>query len=369
MSDNQRHGVTRMNRVESPRLQRFIAALVCLLLLGASASPAQAQRERGERPRFAPDAEVREAFEPVIREARASVAVMMADGEQRAFGTIVDAEGYIVSKASELVGRRDIQAYLPDGRKLAAAIVGMDRLNDLVMLKIDADRLTAAKLADREPALGRWVVCAGADKSPIAVGIVSSKPRPIKPPQLVLGVILREQPGQGLRVMGLSEGFGADEAGMRRGDIVTQIEGKKVFAVQQLIDRLQGQAVGDEVDVTLLRGDERMSVSVRLSEMRPDPDSRSERMNRMGGAISERRSGFERVIQHDAELRPEQCGGPVVNLKGEVIAVNIARAGRIETYALPASLVRDKLAQLKRGGQGDPNSGEDADAGEPVTAK
>ncbi|MFN3168904.1 MAG: trypsin-like peptidase domain-containing protein [Phycisphaeraceae bacterium] len=354
MTDLTRIGVTRMNHDDSPRYQRFFALLLCLSLFGASALPAQAQRDRDERSRFAPDAEVREAFEPVIREARASVAVIEVDGKKRALGTIVDAEGYIVSKASELADQRAIVAVLPDGRKAEAKIVGIDRLNDLVMLKIDADRLTAAKLVDREPAVGRWVVCAGADVSPIAVGIVSSKPRPIKPPQLVLGVILREQPDLGLRVMGLSEGFGADEAGVQRGDIVTQIEGKKVIAVQQLIDRLQGRAVGDEVDVTLLRGDEQVRVSVRLSELRPDPDSRSERMNRMGGDISERRSGFERVIQHDAELRPDQCGGPVVNLKGEVIGVNIARAGRIETYTLPSSLIRQKLAKLKRGGPAEP---------------
>lgn len=346
------NGVIGMKSIVSPRNHAAFATLLLLaLLLGGVASPASAQRDRGDT-RFAPDAKVLEAFEPVVREARASVAVMMADGEARALGTIVDAEGYLVSKASELIGKREIRAYLPDGRKVEAKIVGIDRLNDLAMLKIDADRLTPAKLVDETPAMGRWVVCAGAATSPMAVGIVSSEPRPIKPPQLVLGVILRpnttpDPDKRGLRVLGLSEGFGADEAGVQVGDIVTQIGGKKVIAVEQLIDRLQGQNVGDEIEVTLMRGEEQMQVSVRLSELRPDPNSRSERMNRMGGDISARRSGFELVLQHDAELRPEQCGGPLVNLKGEVIGVNIARAGRIETYTLPASLIKQKLETLK----------------------
>ena len=337
-----------MKTIHQLKTKYALAGAWLLMIALLSATPAMAQAQRDGWARFAPDAEVRAAFDPVIREARESVAVLVADGAPRALGTIVDADGYLVSKASELVGRRSITAYLPDKRRVSAKVVGVDRLNDLAMLKVEADHLKAVTLVDQEPAMGRWVVCAGQDTTPMAVGIVSAKPRAIKPPQLVLGVILREHPG-GLRVLGLSEGFGADQAGVQVGDVVTQVEGKKVLAVEQLIDRLQGQAVGDVVHVTLQRGDERVELPVRLSELQPDPESRSERMNRMGGAISERRRGFEQVIQHDAEIRPEQCGGPVVNLKGQVIGVNIARAGRIETYALPASLIKQKLAELKAG--------------------
>ena len=35
-------------------------------------------------------------------------------------------------------------------------------------------------------------------------------------------------------------------------------------------------------------------------------------------------------------LQPWLCGGPLVNLDGEAIGLNIARAGRVTTYALPA---------------------------------
>lgn len=325
----------------------LMALLMALGLSGGSALAQEVSKTAAVEPaRFVPDALVREAFDPVVREARASVVVLVADGEKRALGTIVDAEGYLVSKASELVGRRSITAYLPDGRKVEAKVVGEDRANDLVLLKIEADRLIAAKLVEDEPAIGRWVACVGQEMSPVAVGIISAEPRAITPPQLVLGVILREHT-EGLRVLGLSAGFGADQAGMQVGDIVTRVEGKKVDAVVQLVDRLQGQAVGDVVEVTFLRGDEQMQLAVRLSELQPDPESRSEKMNRMGGPISSRRRGFERVLQHDAEIQPGQCGGPVVNLKGEVIGVNIARAGRIETYTLPAGLINEKLAALK----------------------
>ena len=62
--------------------------------------------------------------------------------------------------------------------------------------------------------------------------------------------------------------------------------------------------------------------------------------NEMNG-MSKRRSGYDRVIQHDSVIRPEECGGPLVNLDGKVIGINIARAGRVETYALPIKPVLD----------------------------
>ena len=55
------------------------------------------------------------------------------------------------------------------------------------------------------------------------------------------------------------------------------------------------------------------------------------------------------VLQHDTVLRPNQCGGPVVNLDGQAVGVNIARAGRVASYALPASVVLPLLEELKSG--------------------
>ena len=56
--------------------------------------------------------------------------------------------------------------------------------------------------------------------------------------------------------------------------------------------------------------------------------------------------GFQRVLQHDTVLEPEDCGGPLVDLEGRVVGVNIARAGRIETLAIPAREVQALIAQM-----------------------
>lgn len=46
-------------------------------------------------------------------------------------------------------------------------------------------------------------------------------------------------------------------------------------------------------------------------------------------------------------LEPWQCGGPLVNLDGQAIGLNIARASRVATYALPSALVQRVIADLK----------------------
>jgi S1-C subfamily serine protease len=48
-------------------------------------------------------------------------------------------------------------------------------------------------------------------------------------------------------------------------------------------------------------------------------------------------------------LNAKNCGGPLVNLQGQVIGVNIARAGRVASYSLPVSTIGPIIDQLKTG--------------------
>jgi len=70
-------------------------------------------------------------------------------------------------------------------------------------------------------------------------------------------------------------------------------------------------------------------------------------MNRLGTELSERAEGFQMALQHDTVLQPWQCGGPLVNLDGKAIGLNIARAGRTASYALPASLVQQIISGFR----------------------
>ena len=70
-------------------------------------------------------------------------------------------------------------------------------------------------------------------------------------------------------------------------------------------------------------------------------------MNRMGSLTSQRAEDFELALQHDTVLQAWQCGGPLVNLDGKAVGLNIARAGRVASYALPADLVKKAVEKLK----------------------
>ena len=66
----------------------------------------------------------------------------------------------------------------------------------------------------------------------------------------------------------------------------------------------------------------------------------------VGGELSVRRTGFPAIIQHECAVQPNQCGGPLVNLDGELVGLNIARASRVASYALPAAAVHNRLREL-----------------------
>ena len=71
---------------------------------------------------------------------------------------------------------------------------------------------------------------------------------------------------------------------------------------------------------------------------------RIERMNAMGGELSSNREGFISALQTDLTLEPSECGGPVVNLDGKVVGINIARGARVRSYVIPAQTLRSLLA-------------------------
>jgi putative serine protease PepD len=59
---------------------------------------------------------------------------------------------------------------------------------------------------------------------------------------------------RGARIVGLSSGGAAQKAGLKVGDVITEVAGKRVYSVDQLVNDLREHRVGDSVTVTYLRG-------------------------------------------------------------------------------------------------------------------
>lgn len=78
-------------------------------------------------------------------------------------GVIIDAEqGYIVTNNHVIEKADDIVVTLSDGRKLAATIIGRDPDADVAIIQVEADRLSAIKVADSNKLkVGDFVVAIG----------------------------------------------------------------------------------------------------------------------------------------------------------------------------------------------------------------
>jgi serine protease Do len=337
--------------------------LVLPAVLGAG-SPAETRAQSGSfAPRTSP--KFLGAFREVTRQASRSTVRVRCGDKDVALGAIVGADGWVLTKASELATRPVVR--LPDGRELPARVVGVHEAHDVALLKVEAAGLTPVRWRpSKEVAVGHWAVSAGPDGRPVAVGVVGVGTRDLPAGKAwarprtgggFLGISL--DPGDGdVRISHVVPGGGAARAGLQVNDTILGIAGKAVEDAETLLKVLQGLKPGDEVDLRVRRGDKELAFRARLGKR---PVDRGDFQNSLGSELSKRRGGFPTVLQHDGVIRPADCGGPLVALDGRVIGLNISRAGRTETYALPAEVLQRLLPDL-RAGRYPPRSGADATA-------
>ncbi len=98
-------------------------------------------------------------------------------------GFIISDDGYVVTNHHVVGEAQQISVQLIDRREYSAEVVGVDQRSDLALLKIDAQDLPVARLADAgDIKVGEWVVAIGSpfglDYS-ASVGIVSAIGRSI----------------------------------------------------------------------------------------------------------------------------------------------------------------------------------------------
>jgi len=290
--------------------------------------------------------QVRSAFRNVVAEARQATVRVRTDGRDTALGGIVGADGWILTKASRLPGK--ITCLLSDQREFDARIVGVDREYDLAMLKIDARQLPTLALIQRtSPDVGVWLATVGMNRGPQSVGVLSVETREIMHRAGVLGVRFEDHTEEPV-IVEVFPDTAASKAGLLADDRILSINGESISSRITLIRRVREYSPGDRISLRVEREDEVLPVKVLLQGRRPwRLPTREEFQNQLGSQLSRRRFGFPQAFQHDTVLKPSDCGGPVVNLDGEVVGFNLARAGRTETYAIPSEVVVGLIEQLK----------------------
>ena len=143
---------------------------------------------------------------------------------------------------------------------------------------------------------------------------------------------------------------GAEKAGIAVDDVVREIDGDSLESRRDLIGRIQKMRPGARVRLRILRYGKDLNIVAVLGR-RADAWMAEDMVFQedITGPLSQRRSGFPSAIQHDCVLRPNQCGGPLVDLDGNIVGINIARADRVSSLALTASVVQQRIEELKSG--------------------
>jgi S1-C subfamily serine protease len=261
-----------------------------------------------------------------------------------------------VSKGSELPDSK-VEVQLFDG-STAEGSVRIRRADiDLALVKVERNNLPTMNwntIADVP--VGGWLASASArSQLPFAIGVMSVVSRNVPRERAVLGVTLGNPPSneKGALVEAVVEGSGAFRAGVRTGDVIDRIDGDALSTRDEVLKRLGALSAGQRVSVGVQRDGESESIVAQMMDLNHsllDPTEME-----VNGEISARSTGFQKVIQHDSVLAPNECGGPIIDVYGNAIGINIARAGRVSSYAIPAKVVVPAVAEMLESVRGKAN--------------
>lgn len=287
---------------------------------------------------------ITDLFEPQRQVIQNCSAVIYDGSKEISYGLVVSKNGHILTKASEIDGIEAVKLRVDKTSFDDVKVLAVDEKWDVALLKVEAYDLMPAPFADNSDLpQGSWVVVNGATsrtKRRVLAGIISASPREIPPADgAALGIALADAKDK-LEVKEVTEGGGAAAAGMLAGDEILEMDGQRVRKLEDLAELMNGKKVGDELKVKVRRKGKEVELVVKLTakaELFLQPD----RNDQMSGVFSIRRSGFPRVIQHDVIANRYTMGGPVLDIRGQVIGMNIARANRCETFAVPVEELRE----------------------------
>lgn len=299
-------------------------------------------------------------YAPCIESARLSTAQVCARGNAKplVLATVVSEKGYLVTKASELEKNNDLTVTFakspafPNGLTLGAKVVDTYKAYDLALLKTDATGLKAATFSKLAPEPGTFLIASGLEPLPITYGVASVVTRSFDEGNkgfLGVGLMATEK---GLSIFRITDRSAAYDAGLAVNDVVLKVNGSGISSVEEFIRTVSGYKPSEKISIRIRRGNEEKDVDAVLRRRGEFPEavrSFEDPRNAMSGALSAQRSGFPAALQHDLFLKPSQCGGPLTNIEGEVVGVNIAHSGRTESLALNGSTLTTLLQTVDQG--------------------
>ena len=300
---------------------------------------------------------VQEAFEPQREILQLSSAVIYTDEKSRiksVYGVVVSQTGHVLTKASEIEAHDHLSLRIGSELFTEVEVIGLDPDWDLAMLKVSSDKefLPVVLSEEEDVHQGHWVVSNGSasrSNRRVRVGIVSAVTHAINT-GVILGVQFGSSDEEKLKIEKVSEGDGAAKAGLKKGDVLLSAGGVELEERADLVKFLKGKNPGEKVAVEVMRGNKKLTFDVELMAREDDemPIDRNDQMSGGEKQLSKRRTGFPRVIHHDTPLTKVSVGGPLITLDGKCVGMNIARASRVATFAIPARELRGIISRMMK---------------------
>lgn len=292
--------------------------------------------------------EFNEAIKPAIATAAKSTVRVWSGSRRLAYGTVVGDGRKILTKWSEVArARGNLRVDVGDESR-AVKLAGVYQDEDLVLLEIEGKPLTPVSWSFEAPKLGGFLAAPQPDGRLAAFGVVSVLSRNLRDTDLAyLGVI--GEPGftgQGVKIKDVDAKSGAHAAGLRPGNMILKVGERPISGLLELKNALTGVAPGTKVSLLIEANGGEQKIEVTLGNRPQLPqyaNGRLEQMERMGGPVSQVRDSFTHVIQTDMRPKPNQVGGPVVDLQGRVMGITMARADRTRSFVMPSAAVVDLL--------------------------
>jgi len=287
-------------------------------------------------------------------------------GRELALATVIHESGQLLTKASEINQSETLIANFA-GQDHPVEVIGVDEDSDLALIRVRVAGLVPVDWSVDEPATGQLVM--SPLRESLLAGIVTQPIRPAPKngfelnyseelPSAYLGVTFSSEATTPTIEM-IELGSPADRIGLLEGDEILSFEGSPVTGISELVTAISKKSVGDKISLKIKRGEQKLTFKPILDE-RPAQsagsfdrnssrrDSQLSSLSSQGGKLSKRKSGFPLAVYHDQFLKPNQAGSPLVTLDGKVIGINIARAMRHRSLAIPTLEVDRIVEQLRR---------------------
>ena len=209
------------------------------------------------------------------------------------------------------------------------------------------------------------------DEDPLALGVISVPARSLsEKTKGALGIEFKmdtELDGSGVPIGKLVPGCAAEKAGLKADDKIMAINGQPVPFPATLQRIVTAMKPGDPVKVKYSRDGKEAELEFPLSSREELLKVREEAIRketgldklperrqmdptaRMGSSLSGNATGYPRAVQSDLTIDASECGGPVVDVDGRVVALAIARAERVSTFMIPGKVIAELLSDLKSG--------------------